>query len=425
MERGSGLLLSITALPSKYGIGNFGVEAKRFVKLLKLAGQKYWQIMPINDAKCSNLEVSFYSTFALNPYFIDLEHLVKKGYLKKEELVAHTKNYNNRRIDFNYLHLHRLTLLKNALVSVKEKEKVQIQKFYAKNKFWLEDYALFMCLKEKFNYLPWCEWPNPFKEHNQEELVLYKEKNLDIFEDYVAMQYLAFSQYLKLKKYAKSKNIKIIGAFNFSLSWDSVDVWSNQDCFALDKNALMEKKERKYYKFLNKGIKNALKLYDLLIINEKDLNAEKINNYIFVKLNNFEKSKLICEGVNKASYFEVIRVDSLINKNSFFEHEKSILYLNDNDNCSLINKLRVDDSLKDTYQKFLNVKGMSNENIVERVKDIMLKSNAHVTIFSLQDILFVKNNSFCDNENFRFKKSDFLKNKFLNLYQKTCQSKRY
>lgn len=234
MERGSGLLVHISELPSKYGIGNFGSEAKKFVRFLKGANQKYWQILPLNPTSFGDSPYQSFSAFALNPYFIDLHQLVKKGYLTKEDLKHVRFGNKSTAIDYGKLYQQRYIILKKAFLIAYDKEKDKIEKFYKRNKKWLEDYALFMTIKSKFNGESFQNWPLEYRKHKKQILIKTKEENKEEYLFQIWMQYEAFNEYFKLKKYANKHGIKIIGDMPIYVSLDSSDVWSNHKMFLLN-----------------------------------------------------------------------------------------------------------------------------------------------------------------------------------------------
>ena len=129
MERGSGLLLHFSSLPGKYGIGGFTSEAKKFVRLLKYAGQKYWQILPMNPTGFKDSPYQSYASFAINPYFIDLDQLKRNHYLSEDEIKNHTKTRNTGKIDYGYLYENRFILLELASKRAMRREKNKIEKF--------------------------------------------------------------------------------------------------------------------------------------------------------------------------------------------------------------------------------------------------------------------------------------------------------
>lgn len=289
MKKGSGILLHISSLPGKYGIGSFGNEARRFVKYLFLAGQSYWQILPLNPTGYKDSPYQSCASFALNPYFIDLDLLRKKQYLTKEEIEEHTKKSGNQ-IDFGYLYNHRNPLLRIAAFRAFHAERPQILRYLKKEKRWLEDTALFMMLKDKNQQKPWYQWEvKEEQNHDKKYLEQYKNEHFDEFYTYVTIQYLAEQQYRKLKKYANKKGIKIIGDLPIYVSLDSCDVWANKKEFLMDRrneptlvagvppdyfsengqlwgNPIYnyERMKKNHFRFFTRRFKRASSLYDVI-----------------------------------------------------------------------------------------------------------------------------------------------------------------
>lgn len=233
MDRGSGLLVHISELPSKYGIGTFGAEARRFVRFLASSKQKYWQILPLNPTGFRDSPYQSCSAFALNPYFIDLSVLKKKGYLTKEELKGIRKKRTSA-IDYGNLYSERYPLLYLAYSRAYIQEKDRVQRFYASQKKWLDDYAMFMTFKDLFGGLPFYEWPKEYRNHRRSSIEKAKEEHRDRYCFYVWLQYEAYMQYKKLRKYAHRKGIRIIGDMPIYVAMDSADVWGNAKMFQLD-----------------------------------------------------------------------------------------------------------------------------------------------------------------------------------------------
>lgn len=234
MERGSGLLVHISSLPSKYGIGTFGSEARRFVRFLNESKQKYWQILPLNPTSYGDSPYQSFSAFALNPYFIDLDYLVKKGYLTKQEVKSIKGGKNPNYVDYGIIYQERFEILKLAYSRAINEIKESLDKFLKRNKKWLDDYALFMTIKDMFGGKSWQEWPNEYRKHNRKILLEVKEKKNYEYYFYVFLQFEAYLQYNKLRKYANKKGIKIIGDMPIYVALDSADVWSNHKLFLLN-----------------------------------------------------------------------------------------------------------------------------------------------------------------------------------------------
>lgn len=234
MNRSCGVLLPISALPSKYGIGTLGRSAYQFIDFLKNAGQEYWQILPSVPPGVGDSPYSSYSTFAGNPYFIDLECLVESGLLQKEECENIHWYQSDDTVDYNILSNERIPLLHKAFERGRYQTDVNYGQFKEKNSDWLDDYSLFMALKYHFGCKSWQEWDQPVKLRNAETLHSYKKELSDEIDFWCYIQYLFFSQYEKLKAYAQENDIKIIGDIPICVAQDSVDVWANPQLFYLD-----------------------------------------------------------------------------------------------------------------------------------------------------------------------------------------------
>ena len=235
MERGSGILMHISELPSPYGIGTFGASARRFVRFLARAKQKYWQILPLTPTGFGDSPYQSFSSFALNPYFIDLKYLKKEGLISREDLKELPRN-NSRYIDYGKLYESRYQILYKAYQNGYERYQSKIESFYRANKYWLEDYAMFMTIKKVNDDKAFTSWPRDLMLHKKESVENAKQENLDYYKFQIFMQYLAFRQYKKLKKYANRKGIKIIGDMPIYVSCDSCEVWSKPYLFNLDRN---------------------------------------------------------------------------------------------------------------------------------------------------------------------------------------------
>ncbi|WP_099469070.1 4-alpha-glucanotransferase [Konateibacter massiliensis] len=234
--RASGILLPIASLPSEYGIGCFSKEAYSFVDKLEKAGQKYWQLLPLGPTGYGDSPYQSFSTFAGNPYFIDLNELIKKGYLTKKECDSCDFGDNERYIDYGKLYLARFELLKKAhSVSDIAKDNDFI-KYVKENEYWLEDYALYMALKDYFQGISWIEWEKDIKLREKDAMAAYAEKLAAEVEFYQFIQYLFFTQWNRLKTYANKKGIKIIGDIPIYVAFDSADCWSNRSLFQFDRD---------------------------------------------------------------------------------------------------------------------------------------------------------------------------------------------
>ena len=239
MNRASGILLSVTSLPSKYGIGCFSKEASDFVDWLAAAGQSYWQILPLGCTSYGAADDSpyqSYSAFAGNPYMISLEELIKEGVLTKAECDSIDFGADPKKVDYDKLHDHRLALLRTAYTRSNISQDPDYQTFLAENRWWLDDFALFMALKDFFNGQAWNQWPQDIRLHWGFALDHYREKLYFDIEFQQYMQYKFFTQWNKLKSYANEKGIQIIGDIPIYVAPDSADVWAHPELFQLDEN---------------------------------------------------------------------------------------------------------------------------------------------------------------------------------------------
>lgn len=233
-NRGSGILMHLTSVPGKYGTGDFGKEAYRFVDLLKTSGQSYWQILPFNPVGGSFSPYSSSSAFAGNFVFLDPDDLLTQGLIHQTPETLPESN----EADFQKALTIKEKLIDEAFENYVKKNSPLLQKrfeiFCHQQKHWLEDYALFTILKQEFNNVAWNKWPEEFKTRNKEILAAFAEKNAPALTRVKFGQYLFDIQFKKLKKYANTTGINIIGDVPIYVSYDSSDVWANPQIFNLD-----------------------------------------------------------------------------------------------------------------------------------------------------------------------------------------------
>ena len=209
--RESGILLPISSLNSEYGIGCFSKEAYRFVEKLAEAGQSYWQILPLGPTSYGDSPYQSFSTFAGNPYFIDLEDLITRGYLTKERCEACDWGGSDEYVDYEKVYDNRFVLLREAWQKSDISGNGDFQNFVQENAHWLEDYALYMAVKASFGNVCWIEWDEDIRLRKPEALASYREKFAEELEFYRFQQYMFFTQWKTLKGYANKCGIKIIG----------------------------------------------------------------------------------------------------------------------------------------------------------------------------------------------------------------------
>ncbi len=227
MKRAAGILLSITSLPSRYGIGCFSKSAYEFVDWLEEAGQSYWQILPLGPTSYGDSPYQSFSTFAGNPYFISLEELVKEGVLTEEECGAVDFGEDAGSIDYEKLYLGRYPLLRKAYERSDISRNPGYQRFLEENRWWLDDYALFMAVKDRFDGAPWNAWAQDIRLRYGYAMDYYrKELYFDIeFQQY--MQFVFYKQWTALKEYANGKGIRLIGDIPIYVAMDSADAWAH------------------------------------------------------------------------------------------------------------------------------------------------------------------------------------------------------
>ena len=230
--RKSGILMHITSLPGPYGIGSMGKCAYEFVDFLCEAGQTYWQVLPLNPTGYGNSPYQSFSSFAGNHYLIDLDTLIAEGLLLQDEVDSLTRD--EMRVDFGYLFENRVKLLRLAYERFSPDE--AYRKFVTQNADWLEDYALFMSLKEKFRGRPWYKWSISLMIRLPEMIRSTQRELADSIGFHCFLQYQFFRQWKALRGYANQKGIKIIGDVPIYVPLDSVDVWSAPELFQLDGN---------------------------------------------------------------------------------------------------------------------------------------------------------------------------------------------
>ncbi len=232
--RASGILLPIFSLPSPYGIGTLGQAAYDYVDFLHRGNQRYWQVLPVGPTSYGDSPYQSFSTYAGNPYFIDLDLLKADGLLTQDEIGLHTKDAPGEAIDYAFLFENRFTLLKMAYGRFHKPQ--DFENFCQREKSWLFDYALFMAIKAENGHVSWQEWPKALKLRKSKALKETEKRLHNEIGFYMFMQYLFFAQWARLKKYANKKGVKIIGDIPIYVALDSADTWMNPELFQLDKN---------------------------------------------------------------------------------------------------------------------------------------------------------------------------------------------
>lgn len=236
--RRNGMLLPIASLPSPYGIGGFSKEAYEFIDLLEETGQKLWQILPLGPTSYGDSPYQSFSTFAGNPYFIDLDTLVEKGWLTKEACEASDYGDNESYIDYGRIYNSRFVLLKQAFLNSDILSDEKFTEFCKDNQHWLPDYALYMALKNQNDGKSWIEWEEEIRLRKPEAVECYKRELEEECNFYEFLQYEFHEQWTKVKEYAHEKGIQIVGDVPIYVAFDSADTWANPELFQLDEKNL-------------------------------------------------------------------------------------------------------------------------------------------------------------------------------------------
>ena len=235
--RAAGILLPVSSLPSPYGIGSFSQSAKDFVDLLQRAGQTYWQILPLGPTGYGDSPYQAFSAFAGNPYFIDLDALVREGLLEKHEIEeADFGQSDPAHVNYQKLYQNRLPLLGKACGRSHFEQEEAYQRFARENAYWLDDYALFMGIKNCLGGISWTQWPDALRMRDQKALEEMKESTAQEGRLFRFLQYKFMQQWQELKEYAHSKGVKIIGDIPIYVSLDSSDAWADYELFQFDED---------------------------------------------------------------------------------------------------------------------------------------------------------------------------------------------
>lgn len=242
MKRASGILLPVFSLPSEHGIGCFSKEAYQFVDMLKKAGQSYWQILPLGPTGYGDSPYQSFSTFAGNPYFIDLAALAGEGLLTDAESREYDSEEQDESIDYEKIYKTRFKVLKKAHERFRDRmagahhEREAYEKFVSENDFWLDDYSLYMAVKDKNDGVSWNEWDAPLKNREEEALSEAREELAEEISFYKFQQYEFDRQWKKLHSYANEQGVKIIGDIPIYVAFDSADTWAAPQMFQFDEN---------------------------------------------------------------------------------------------------------------------------------------------------------------------------------------------
>lgn len=441
--RQSGILLPVTSLPSPYGIGAMGKVAYDWIDFLAKAKQSYWQVLPLGPTSYKDSPYQTFSAFAGNPYLIDLDLLVEEGLLNKDELVKYTSEELS--IDYGYLYSWRFKILKIAYSRFDINDNA-FQTFVKNELYWLNDYALFMSIKNYFDGKSWQEWTDDFKFRKKSAIDKFVTTHLEEINFYKFIQFMFDKQWHKLKEYANAKGVEIIGDVPIYVALDSVDVWSNPEEYQLDENLKpkkvagcppddfakkgqlwgnplydYKKMEHTSFKWWNDRIKKSFELYDVVRIDHFrgfesyysiDANETTAENGKWVKgpgiklfksIRNLNKLNIIAEDLG----FLTPAVHKLLKQTGFpgmkilqFGFDKDgdspyaphnylpncVVYTGTHDNPPIrtwFNEL--DEETKHMVSEYVNL--TSEDKICDRMVRLALASVANLAIIPIQDYL--------------------------------------
>lgn len=231
--------MHITSLPSKYGIGVMGEETKRFIRRIKDMGFSYWQVLPLCPTDFYGSPYASPAAFALSPLLIDPDTLKNDGYVSEDDLARSVYYGSPYTADYEFAAKSRRELLKIAYQNKKNEVSAETEKFCEENP-WCEAYSLFCAAKEKFGGKPWYEWDEKFARY--ENALKNRDELKDEADFYKFEQYIAFSQWHRIKQFANENGVKILGDMPIYVSTDSADVWSNTELFEIDERSFVRRR---------------------------------------------------------------------------------------------------------------------------------------------------------------------------------------
>lgn len=288
--RSSGILMHISSLPSPYGIGSFGKSAFDFVDFLKNSGQEFWQVLPMGPTGYGDSPYQSFSTFAGNPYFIDMDTLADDGLIDKDSLKDYDWLWSADRVDYSRMYNAKFSALRVAYNNFIKNETPDFKAFCEAEKQWLHDYALYMAINTRTGKT-WHDWDEKLKLRDKEALAEYYAENKADVDFWKFMQYEFFTQWTKVKSYANENGIKIIGDLPIYVSDNGSDVWANPELFDMNEDLSLrqiagvppdafsedgqlwgnpvykwEEHRKTGYDWWNRRMQAALKMYDVVRI---------------------------------------------------------------------------------------------------------------------------------------------------------------
>lgn len=448
LTRGAGLLLPVSSLPSPYGIGTFGKAGFDFVDLLVEAKQKYWQVLPLGPTSYGDSPYQSFSAFAGNPYFIDIDVLVSEGLIKQSEVDEHFWGDEESKIDYEAIYNSRFVVLRKAFERSNHQTKKEYIQFCEENSYWIDDYSLYMAIKNHFDNKEWLLWDEDIRFRKPEAVKKYEKKLKDNIDFWKFCQYKFYEQWFKLKAYANEKGIQIIGDIPLYVAMDSSDVWVHGDLFELDErkkpiniagvppdcfsvtgqrwgNPLYDwdKMEQDDFDWWRKRMQASAKLYDVVRIdhfigivryfripsecetaehgNYKKGPGKKLTKVIMESIGDAkiiaEDLGLIIPSVRKlmdSTGFPGMKILQFAfngdTNNEYLPHNyhtsNTVVYGGTHDNQTLVGHLKDIDKTEEKYAlEYLGVK--RKKDIPDGIIKAAYASNAAVAIFQVQDIL--------------------------------------
>ena len=232
--RKCGVLMPVSSLPSRFGIGGFSKEAYDFVDFLAEGGQSLWQILPLGPTGYGDSPYQSFSTFAGNPYYISLDALIEQGLLTEEECEAADYGNHPSYVNYEKIYNSRFALLRKAFNRADIENDTNYKKFVEDQSAWLKDYAMYMAIKDSLGGVAWIEWDEDIRLRKPSAMAHYEETLKEDIAFYSYLQYLFATQWSALKAYANGKGINIIGDIPIYVAFDSADTWANPELFQLD-----------------------------------------------------------------------------------------------------------------------------------------------------------------------------------------------
>ena len=239
LPRASGILLHPTSLPGSHGIGDFGPEAHRYVEFLHAAGQKFWQVLPLNPTGYADSPFQSFSASAGNPLLISLDCLADQGLLRRNDL-HRIPDFPIETVDYGAVIGFKVPLFQRAattfFASASAEDLRRFEGFSQANAAWLDDFALFMAVKEAHHMAAWTKWPSDIAAREHDAMKRWSERLASAIDSQKFFQYQFFRQWEDLRAYGRERNVRIIGDIPIYVAHDSADVWSNRQFFLLDES---------------------------------------------------------------------------------------------------------------------------------------------------------------------------------------------